>query len=100
MDAGGNVNAHRVLGVEWRAAQREPRVSVGFVENFFCPAMRLRGRFELAKHGADFNPFAVIAAVIFAELLHLEKFGQIALAAKLFLRRPAGGCFPLTIYPP
>ena len=41
-----------------------------------CPAMLLRGGFDVAQDGADVNRLAVITAVIFAELLHVENFTQ------------------------
>jgi hypothetical protein len=34
----------------------------------------LRRRFDIAQRGADVNRLAVVAAVIFAELLHAENF--------------------------
>ena len=39
--------------------------------------MRGRGDFDVAQHGADINRLAVIAAVIFAELLHAENIMQL-----------------------
>ena len=62
--------------------QREPFESAGLVENFRRPAVLLRRRFDFAQHGADVNRLAVIAAMIFAELLHAENFTQRAASAK------------------
>jgi len=59
--------------------------------------MLLRRRFDVAQHGADVNRLAVVAAVIFAELLHAENIMQLVAPkcneggsrgdAKKFLRR-------------
>jgi hypothetical protein len=43
--------------------------------------------FPHARHGADVNRLAVVAAVIFAELLHAENFTQSRQGAKKFLTR-------------
>jgi len=48
------------------------------------PAVLLRGDFDLAQYGADVNCLAVVAAVIFAELLHTENFTQRRRDAKKF----------------
>ena len=47
----------------------------------------MRGSFDLAQHGADVNRLAVVAAVVFAELLHAENFTQSRPDAKKFLIR-------------
>ena len=52
-----------------------------------CPAMLLRGGFDVAQDGADVNRLAVIAAVIFTELLHAKNFTQRRKDAKKFLTR-------------
>ena len=39
------------------------------------PAGFLGGDFDIAQHGADVNHLAVVATVIFAELLHAENQG-------------------------
>jgi hypothetical protein len=39
--------------------------------------MRLSGEFDLAQHGADINRLAVVAVLIFAELLHAENIMQL-----------------------
>jgi hypothetical protein len=49
--------------------------------------MLLRGGFDVAQDGADVNRLAVVAAVIFAELLHAENFTQRRKDAKKFLTR-------------
>ena len=49
--------------------------------------MHLRGGLDVAQHGADVNRLAVIAAVIFTELLHAENFTQRRADAKKFLTR-------------
>jgi hypothetical protein len=40
------------------------------MESFRSQAVRLRRDFDLAQHGAEVNPLAVVAAVVFAESLH------------------------------
>ena len=50
-----------------------------------CPAMLLRGGFDVAQDGADVNPLAVVAAVIFTESFHAENFTQRRGDAKIFL---------------
>jgi hypothetical protein len=42
--------------------------------------------FDLAQHGADVNRLAMIAAVIFSELLHAENFTQSREDAKKILQ--------------
>lgn len=54
-----------------------------------CPAMLLRGGFDVAQDGADVNRLAVVATMIFAELLHAENFTQRRGDAKKFLTRIA-----------
>ena len=54
-----------------------------------CPAMLLRGGFDVAQDGADVNRLAAVAAVIFAKLLHAENFTQRRRDAKKFLTRIA-----------
>ena len=56
--------------------QREPFELGIFMKNFRTPAVRQRGDFDLSQDGADVNRLAVVAAVIFAELLHAENFTQ------------------------
>ena len=56
--------------------QREPLETVLLVKYFRRPAVLPRCRFGLAQHGPDVNPLAVIAAVVFAKLLHTETFTQ------------------------
>jgi hypothetical protein len=40
------------------------------------PAVLLRGGFDITQHGADVNRLAVVAAVVFAGLLHTWNFTQ------------------------
>ena len=56
--------------------QREPFEFTGFMKDFRNPAVRLRRRRDRAQPGADVNRLAMVAAVIFAELLHAENFTQ------------------------
>jgi hypothetical protein len=51
--------------------------------------MLLRGGFDVAQDGADVNRLAVVATMIFAELLHAENFTQRRGDAKKFLTRIA-----------
>ena len=44
------------------------------MKKFGSPAMLFGGGFNLTQRGADVNRLAVVAAVIFAELLHAENF--------------------------
>ncbi len=54
--------------------QREPVEFAVGEKGFPAPAVLPGGGFDVAQHGADVNPFAVVAAVIFAESLHAENF--------------------------
>ena len=56
--------------------QREPFEFARLVKNFRSPAVRLRRRRDRAQPGADVNRLTMIAAVIFAELLHAKNFTQ------------------------
>jgi hypothetical protein len=67
--------------------EREPPEFACFVENFGGPTVGLGSGFAVAQHGVDINPFAVVTAVIFAELLHAENFTQSCRDAKKFLTR-------------
>jgi len=49
------------------------------------PAVLLRRNFNVAQDGADVNPLAVVAAVIFTESFHAENFTQRRGDAKIFL---------------
>ena len=60
-----------------------------FSEGLGSPAMLLRGGFDVVQDGADVNRLAVVTAVIFAELLHVENFTQSYENAKKFLTRIA-----------
>src|SRR5476651_2017378 len=86
MDAGGNINSGFwfLTSGFWLSVQRKQFQAAGCVKQFGSPAMRLRGGFDVAQHGADVNRLAVIAAVIFAELLHAENFTQRREDAKKF----------------
>ncbi len=55
----------------------EPFEFSGFVKNFRSPAVLSRRSFDVAQHGANINRLAVIAAMIFAELLHAENIMQL-----------------------
>ena len=65
----------------------EPFETVLLVESFRRPALLLGRNFDVAQHGADVNRLAVVAAVIFAELLHAENFTQSRPDARKFLTR-------------
>ena len=69
--------------------QREQIEFALLAEYLRSPAMRLRGDFDVAQHGADVNGFAVVAAVIFAKPFHAENFMQSREDAKKFLTRIA-----------
>ena len=56
--------------------QREQFQIAGLVKQFGSPAVFLRGSLDVAQHGANVNRLAMIAAVIFVELLHAENFMQ------------------------
>jgi len=60
-----------------------------FMKNFRSPAVLPRGDFDIAQDGADINRLAVVAAMIFAELFHVENFTQRRKDAKKFLTRIA-----------
>jgi hypothetical protein len=76
VDAGGNVKARGIGRAARGAVQRGQFEFAGVMENFRRPAMSLRGGFDRAQHGADVNRLAVVAAVVFAELLHAENIMQ------------------------
>ena len=40
-------------------------------KHFRCPAVLLRGGFDIAQDGADVNRLAMVTAVIFAEPFHI-----------------------------
>ena len=67
--------------------QLMPFETILLVENFRSPAIRLRGGYDLAQHSVDVNRLAVVAAVIFAKLLHAENLTQSRQDAKKFLTR-------------
>jgi hypothetical protein len=46
------------------------------VKNFRRPAVLPSRHFNVIQHGAKINCLAMVAAVIFAELLHAENFRQ------------------------
>jgi hypothetical protein len=73
--------------------QREQIQVAGLVKQFGSPAVRLRGGPGLAQHGADVNRLAVIAAVIYAQLLHAENFTQSREDARKFLTKVERGFF-------
>lgn len=73
----------------------QPFEFASFLKNFRSPTVRLRRRFDLAQHGAGINRLAVIATVIFAELLHVENFTQSRTNAKNFY--PFNRATPATI---
>jgi len=98
VDAGGEVKA-RGLGREARGAMKSQPGETGlFVENLLRPSKFPGGGFDVAQHGADVDRLAVIAAVVFAELLHAENFTQSRPDAKKFLTPlhlpAAGGAVP------
>ena len=53
--------------------------------------MQLRRPFDVAQHGANVNRVAVVAAMVFAELLHAENFTQKRQDAKKFFPLPVCG---------
>ena len=67
------------------AIKSEQPEFAGVVKNFQTPATPLRGGFDVMQDGADINCLAVVAAVIFAELLHAKNFTQKCGGAKKFL---------------
>ena len=56
--------------------QCEQSQVAGFVKQFGGPTVRLRGGLDIPQHGADVDRLAVVAAMISAELLHVENFMQ------------------------
>ena len=58
-------------------------------KNLGCPAVLLRGGFDVAQHGAEVKGLAVVAAVIFAKPFHVKNFMQSRGDAKKFLTRIA-----------
>ena len=87
VDAGADVDSDYWLLTPdfWLTMQREQFEVADFVKQFRSPTMLLRRRFHVTQHGADVNRLAVVAAVIFAELLHAENFTQRREDAKKFL---------------
>jgi len=57
--------------------EREQFQAAGLVEQLGSPAVGQRGGFDVAQHGMDVNRLAVVAAVIFAKLLHAENIMQL-----------------------
>ena len=47
------------------------------MKNFRSPAVRLRRKLDVAQDSADVNRLAVVAAKIFAKLLHVENIMQV-----------------------
>ena len=67
--------------------QREPFEFIVDEKRFLRPAVLLGGGFQLAQHGVDVNPLAVIAAVVFAEFLHAGNVTQRRKDAKKFMQQ-------------
>ena len=57
--------------------QREPVEPSGFVKDLWKPVVRLRRGPDVAQYGTDVNRLAVVAAMVFAKLLHAENIMQL-----------------------
>lgn len=92
VDAGRNIDASGRLGGgtrRTREMQGEQFLAADPVEEIRSPAALQRGRFDVAQHGVDVNRLAVVAAVVFTELLHAGNFTQKCEDAKNFQTRTA-----------